>query len=102
AASNSKARTSSGASTPFARSLRTRAWRMRTSISPCASGATFSIMVVSEVGRSRRSKVGEPLARRPLKIAVQLLEYPAQTVKLIDEVENDVDTFVIDSEVGLQ
>jgi hypothetical protein len=45
---------------------------------------------------------GEALARRPLKIAVQLLKHPAQTVELIDEVENDVDTFVIDSEVGFQ
>jgi hypothetical protein len=31
-----------------------------------------------------------------------LLKNPAQTVELINEMENDVDTFVIDSEVGFQ
>ena len=33
---------------------------------------------------------------------MQLLKHPAQTVELIDEMENDVDAFVIDSEIAFQ
>src|SRR5262245_27778293 len=49
AASNSKAFTSSGESTPFSISLRTNACRMRTSSSPCASEAGFSVMMLSRI-----------------------------------------------------
>src|ERR1700679_3522912 len=94
AASNSKARTSSGESTPLTTSLRTRAWRMRTSISPCASGAAFAIIVVSRVVRA--------LTRTPLDIPVQLLKRSAEAVELIDEMENDIDALVVDSEVAFQ
>src|SRR5580692_5990919 len=52
-------------------------------------------------GRSVPSFDGwvEVLARKLLDIPVQLLKCSTQTVELIDEMENDVDALVVDSEV---
>src|SRR6516225_1981384 len=107
AASNRSDCTSSGERTPFATSLRTKACRMRTSISPWPSDLAFSIIVISRIMRAVVDSRMKPLsaktlARPSLNIPVQFRERATQTVKLIHQMKNDVDALVIDSEIGFQ
>src|SRR5260370_11319139 len=103
AASNNRARTSSGESTPFTTSLRTNACRIRAPISPCPVGAAFPIMMISCVIRPVILIAGlTPSREVPLEILVQLLERSAQTVELIHQMKDDVDALVVDAEIGFQ